>query len=61
MRVLKSLLTTAAVAATMIGSTVQAGDMKIALIVKALGIGFFEAAAKGAEEAAGPAEEARRS
>ncbi|HCC98045.1 MAG TPA: rhamnose ABC transporter substrate-binding protein, partial [Rhodobacteraceae bacterium] len=52
MRVLKSLLTTAAVAATMIGSTVQAGDMKIALVVKALGIGFFEAAAKGAEEAA---------
>lgn len=41
MRVLKSLLTTAAVAATMIGSTVQAGDMKIALVVKALGIGFF--------------------
>jgi hypothetical protein len=36
MRVLKSLLTTAAVAATMIGSTVQAGDMKIALVVKAL-------------------------
>ena len=26
--------------------------MKIALVVKALGIGFFEAAAKGAEEAA---------
>ncbi|MGB1791192.1 MAG: substrate-binding domain-containing protein, partial [Paracoccaceae bacterium] len=52
MRVLKSLLTTAAIAATMIGSAVQAGDMKIALVVKALGIGFFEAAAKGAEEAA---------
>jgi len=31
---------------------VQAADMRIALVVKALGIGFFEAAAKGAEEAA---------
>lgn len=30
----------------------QADDMRIALVVKALGIGFFEAAAKGAEEAA---------
>ncbi len=29
-----------------------AEDMRIALVVKALGIGFFEAAAKGAEEAA---------
>ncbi len=28
-------------------------NMRIALVVKALGIGFFEAAAKGAEEAAG--------
>ena len=27
-------------------------NMRIALVVKALGIGFFEAAAKGAEEAA---------
>jgi len=30
----------------------QAEDMRIAILVKALGIGFFEAAAKGAEEAA---------
>jgi rhamnose transport system substrate-binding protein len=29
-----------------------AGQCPIALVVKALGIGFFEAAAKGAEEAA---------
>ena len=31
---------------------VHAEDMRIALVVKALGIGFFEAAAKGAQEAA---------
>ena len=30
----------------------HAEDMRIALVVKALGIGFFEAAAEGAEEAA---------
>ena len=30
----------------------HAEDTRIALVVKALGIGFFEAAAKGAEEAA---------
>jgi len=45
------------VAATVLGgsmaiSTAQAEDIRIALVVKALGIGFFEAAAKGAEEAA---------
>ena len=33
-------------------SVASADDMKIALVVKALGIGFFEAAAKGAEQAA---------
>jgi len=33
-------------------SSAQAEDLRIALVVKALGIGFFEAAAKGAEEAA---------
>lgn len=48
---------TSAIAAALIGTTlmsapVQAEDMRIALVVKALGIGFFEAAAKGAEEAA---------
>ena len=40
------------VAASMMGTTAFAEDMRIAVLVKALGIGFFEAAAKGAEEAA---------
>jgi len=40
------------VAGTMAFSSAHAEDMRIALVVKALGIGFFEAAAKGAEEAA---------
>lgn len=40
------------VAASMMGTTAYADDMRIAVLVKALGIGFFEAAAKGAEEAA---------
>ncbi|WP_121632483.1 rhamnose ABC transporter substrate-binding protein [Tropicibacter alexandrii] len=41
-------------AALMAGSvaTAQEDTVRIALVVKALGIGFFEAAAKGAEEAA---------
>lgn len=39
-------------AASMLGTTAMADDMRIALVVKALGIGFFEAAAEGAEEAA---------
>ena len=44
----------AALAAMMLaGGAAQAQDkVRIALVVKALGIGFFEAAAKGAEEAA---------
>jgi len=38
---------------SMMGSMAMAqDDMRIALVVKALGIGFFEAAAEGAEEAA---------
>ena len=40
------------IAASMVSSAAMADDMRIALVVKALGIGFFEAAAKGAEEAA---------
>lgn len=52
MSILKKLLTTAAVAAALAASPAQAADKRIALVVKALGIGFFEAAAKGAEEAA---------
>ena len=40
-------------AAGLMGSSAMAQDnMRIALVVKALGIGFFEAAAEGAEEAA---------
>ncbi len=41
-------------AALLAGGAAQAQDdpVRIALVVKALGIGFFEAAAKGAEEAA---------
>jgi len=52
MSVMKKLFTSAAIAATMFGGAASAEDMRIALVVKALGIGFFEAAAKGAEEAA---------
>ncbi|WGT49547.1 rhamnose ABC transporter substrate-binding protein [Thioclava nitratireducens] len=49
---LSKLVTTAAVALAMMASTASAEEMRIALVVKALGIGFFEAAHKGAEEAA---------
>ncbi|MGJ8529990.1 rhamnose ABC transporter substrate-binding protein [Maritalea sp.] len=53
MSVLKKVLSSAAVAVILLsGATAQAEDVRIALVVKALGIGFFEAAAKGAEEAA---------
>ncbi|NND90557.1 MAG: rhamnose ABC transporter substrate-binding protein [Granulosicoccus sp.] len=40
------------IATGLVLSPAHAQDMRIALVVKALGIGFFEAAAKGAEEAA---------
>ena len=47
------LLAGATLATGLMGTTAMADDtMRIALVVKALGIGFFEAAAKGAEEAA---------
>lgn len=47
------LLAGASLAASLMGTSAMAQDnMRIALVVKALGIGFFEAAAKGAEEAA---------
>ncbi|PFG64338.1 rhamnose-binding protein [Thioclava sp. ES.031] len=49
---LTKLVTTAAVALAMMAGTASAKEMRIALVVKALGIGFFEAAHKGAEEAA---------
>ncbi|MEP2533341.1 rhamnose ABC transporter substrate-binding protein [Shimia sp.] len=45
-------MTSVAVAAGLFAGPVAADDMRIALVVKALGIGFFEAAAEGAEEAA---------
>ncbi len=47
------LLAGASLAASLMGTTAMAqDDMRIALVVKALGIGFFEAAHKGAEQAA---------
>ncbi len=49
---LAKLMTSVAVAAGLFAGPVSAEDMRIALVVKALGIGFFEAAAEGAEEAA---------
>lgn len=47
----KTLLATAALAAAAFGGP-AAAQTRIALVPKALGIGFFEAAARGAEEAA---------
>ncbi len=53
MNILTKALTTAAMAAALFAAPANAADdVRIALVVKALGIGFFEAAAKGAEEAA---------
>ena len=53
MSVFKKVMGAAALAATWFAGAAQAQDtVRIALVVKALGIGFFEAAAKGAEEAA---------
>ncbi len=52
MSILKKALTTAAIATALMANAAAAENVKIALVVKALGIGFFEAAAKGAEEAA---------
>ncbi|MBH0239498.1 rhamnose ABC transporter substrate-binding protein [Methylobrevis albus] len=52
MGIWKKTLTTAAVATLLMTQAASAENVKIALLVKALGIGFFEAAAKGAEEAA---------
>ena len=53
-RTFTSVVAGLSLAASMMGSTAMAQDnMRIALVVKALGIGFFEAAAEGAEEAAG--------
>jgi rhamnose transport system substrate-binding protein len=52
MSILKKFLTTAALATALMAQTATAETVKIAIVVKALGIGFFEAANKGAEEAA---------
>ena len=52
MSILKKFLTTAALATALMAQTAAAENVKIAIVVKALGIGFFEAANKGAEEAA---------
>lgn len=52
-RTFTSVIAGLSLAASMMGSSAMAADnMRIALVVKALGIGFFEAAAEGAEEAA---------
>ncbi len=52
MSILRKALTTAALATALIANGAFAETKRIAIVVKALGIGFFEAAAKGAEEAA---------
>ena len=52
MSILKKALTTAALASVLMAGAAQAETTRIALLVKALGIGFFEAANKGADEAA---------
>lgn len=51
MKLLKSLAITTAVAAALFAAPAMAQE-RIALVVKTLGNGFFDAAAKGAEEAA---------
>ncbi|MFC6487829.1 rhamnose ABC transporter substrate-binding protein [Nitratireductor sp. GCM10026969] len=48
----KKLFATAAITTAMLTGAAQADEVKIALVVKSLGNGFFDAAAKGAEEAA---------
>jgi rhamnose transport system substrate-binding protein len=52
MKLFRTVAAAAAFAAAFSVSTAQAETVKIALVVKALGIGFFEAANKGAQEAA---------
>ncbi|WP_445679843.1 rhamnose ABC transporter substrate-binding protein [Radicibacter daui] len=52
MKLLKILAATAAVVATLSVVQAEAAPVRIGLVVKALGIGFFEAANKGAQEAA---------
>lgn len=52
MGITRKFLVIALAAMTFSASSAQAENKRIALVVKALGIGFFEAAAKGAKEAA---------
>ena len=52
MSIFRKLLATAAIAAVMFTGPANAEAMKIALVVKSLGNGFFDAANKGAQEAA---------
>ena len=52
MGVLKKVLVLAAVSTALVANVAHAENKKIALVVKALGIGFFDAANKGAQEAA---------
>ena len=52
MSIIKKAVALIALAVVFLSGVSQAADMRIALVVKALGIGFFEAAAKGAQEAA---------
>src|SRR6185312_5226752 len=52
MSIWKKLLVTAAFSAAMVVNAAYAENAKIALVVKSLGNGFFDAANKGAQEAA---------
>jgi rhamnose transport system substrate-binding protein len=52
MSILKKLMVSAALAASMFATAAVAEPVKIGLVVKSLGNGFFDAANKGAQEAA---------
>ena len=52
MNIAKKLAVGVALAAALMAGTASAKDIKIGLVVKSLGNGFFEAANKGAQEAA---------
>ncbi len=52
MSLLKKLALATAVAAVMLSAPAAMAQTKIALVVKSLGNGFFDAANKGAQEAA---------
>lgn len=52
MKLFKKLALSTALAVALMANAAQAADMKIALVAKSLGNGFFEAANKGAQEAA---------